>query len=47
VPGKNLLLVFSGLIVERLIYLIPVANLSVLAVFLPLIQASEFVDTVW
>ena len=31
------LLVFSGLIVERLIYLIPVANLSVLAVLLPLI----------
>lgn len=31
------LLVFSGLIVERLIYLLPVANLSVLAVLLPLI----------
>ncbi|UCH93922.1 MAG: hypothetical protein JSV88_27150, partial [Candidatus Aminicenantes bacterium] len=31
------LLVFSGLIVERLIYLIPVANLSALAVLLPLI----------
>jgi len=31
------LLVFSGLIVERLIYLIPVANLSLLAVLLPLI----------
>ena len=31
------LLVFSGLIVERLIYLLPVANLSVLAVALPLI----------
>ena len=31
------LLVFSGLIVERLIYLIPVANLSVPAVLLPLI----------
>ena len=31
------LLVFSGLIVERLIYLQPVANLSVLAVLVPLI----------
>jgi hypothetical protein len=31
------LLVFSGLIAERLIYLIPVANLSVLAVLSPLI----------
>jgi hypothetical protein len=31
------LLVFSGLVVERLIYLLPVANLSVLAVLLPLI----------
>ena len=31
------LLVFSGLIVERLIYLIPVANLSIMAVILPLI----------
>lgn len=31
------LLVFSGLIVERLIYLIPVANLSVVAVLLPLV----------
>jgi len=31
------LLVFSGLIVERLIYLIPVANLSVIAILLPLV----------
>jgi hypothetical protein len=31
------LIVFSGLIVERLIYLIPVANLSVIAVLLPLV----------
>jgi hypothetical protein len=31
------LLVFTGLIVERLIYLIPVANLSILAVLSPLI----------
>lgn len=31
------LLVFSGLIVERLIYLVPVANLSLPAVILPLI----------
>jgi len=31
------LLVFSGLIVERLIYLLPVANLSILSVVFPLI----------